>query len=129
MHPRNCSVLSTKLSKFFFRQYLFSFQNILSKSWLITSRISHVCFGDNPAKTVKMKKTLQVAYLYTQRFAPNAAYMYFFAQLMVQWQSKYAPWLDRMRKWCKTASQMHHCCLIVTSIGLFKVFSHIKGIQ
>ena len=25
----------------------------------------------------------------------------FFAQLMVQWLSKYAPWLDRLRKWCK----------------------------
>ena len=41
------------------------------------STISHVCLGDNPAKTVKMKKTLQVAYLYAQRFAPNALYMFF----------------------------------------------------
>ena len=41
------------------------------------SRISHICLGNNLAKTVKMKKTLQVAYLHAQRFAPNAPYMFF----------------------------------------------------
>ena len=45
----------------------------------LKSRISHVCLGDNPAKPVKMKKTLQVTYLYVQRFAPNAPYMFFCA--------------------------------------------------
>ena len=54
----------------------------------VKSRISHVCLGDNPAKAVKRKKTLQVTYLYVQRFAPNAPYMLcFFAQLMAQWLS------------------------------------------
>ena len=47
---------------------------IFVKSW-----ISHVCLGNNPAKMVKMKKTLQVAYLYAQRFAPNVPYMVFCA--------------------------------------------------
>ena len=41
------------------------------------SRISRVCLGNNLAKTVKMKKPLQVTYLHAQRFAPNAPYMFF----------------------------------------------------
>ena len=46
---------------------------------VVKSRISHVCLGDNPVKTAKMKKTLPVTYLFAQRFAPNAPYMLFCA--------------------------------------------------
>ena len=46
-------------------------------SWKI--RFLTSAWATTRQKTVKMKKTLQVAYLYAQRFAPNAPYMFFCA--------------------------------------------------